>query len=130
MNQYIITDEDISAITDYVLGAFYEGENKEKMYDLIKAQVSVIRSHPYDPQADNIDEWCKLHEEVLKGIRTEAYGSGYSDGEIIGAQSKREKVLDELNAEWMRLCSLPIMHLEKFSMIGDKIAKLRQGEQE
>jgi hypothetical protein len=30
----------------------------------------------------DIDEWCKLHEEILKDIRTEAYRSGYHDGEI------------------------------------------------
>ena len=52
MNQYIITEEDICTIRDYVLGAFYEGENKEKIYDLLKAEFSVVRSHPYNPQAE------------------------------------------------------------------------------
>ena len=72
-DQYIITGEQIRAIA-------YDGistaglKNKR---DALKA----VKSHPYNPQADDIDEWCKLHEEVLKDIRIEAYRSGYQDGE-------------------------------------------------
>lgn len=29
---------------------------------------------------DEITEWCKLHEEILKDIKTEAYRSGFHDG--------------------------------------------------
>ena len=52
MNRYIITEEDICTIRDYVLGAFYEGENKEKIYDLLESQFSVMRSHPYQSERD------------------------------------------------------------------------------
>jgi len=55
MKQYIITEEDLCTIRDYILGAFYEGENKEKMYDHIKAEFSVIRSHPYQSERDDED---------------------------------------------------------------------------
>jgi hypothetical protein len=54
MNQYIITEEDICTIRDYILGAFYEGENKEKIYDLIKAEFSVIYSRPYQSERDKV----------------------------------------------------------------------------
>jgi len=61
MNQYIITEDDICTIRDYVLGAFYEGENKEKIYDLLKSLFSVIRSRPYPPSERDIPE-CKITE--------------------------------------------------------------------
>ena len=54
MNRYIITEEDICTIRDYVLGAFYEGENKEKIYDLLESQFSVMRSHPYQSERDKV----------------------------------------------------------------------------
>jgi len=54
MNQYIITEESICTIRDYILGAFYEGENKEKIYDLIKSEFSVMRSHPYQSVRDKV----------------------------------------------------------------------------
>ena len=54
MNRYIITEEDICTIRDYVLGAFYEGENKEKIYDLLESQFSVMRSRPYRSERDKV----------------------------------------------------------------------------
>ena len=54
MNQYIIAEEDICTIRDYVLGAFYEGENKEKIYELLESQFSVMRSRPYRSERDKV----------------------------------------------------------------------------
>jgi hypothetical protein len=39
--------------------------------------------------SNDFDEWCKVHEEVLKDIQTSAYGEGYHDGELVGAASER-----------------------------------------
>jgi len=63
MNQYIITEESICTIRDYILGAFYEGENKEKIYDLIKSEFSVMRSHPYQSERDKVLD--ELYEFVM-----------------------------------------------------------------
>jgi hypothetical protein len=41
----------------------------------------------------DIDEWCKVHAEVIKDIQTSAYREGYHDGEVVGAKRDREKVL-------------------------------------
>ena len=61
MNQYIITEESICTIRDYILGAFYEGENKEKIYDLIKSEFSVMRSRPYQNQREKVlDDYCNI----------------------------------------------------------------------
>jgi hypothetical protein len=43
-----------------------------------------------DERKKELDEWCKVHEEVLKDIQTSAYGEGYHHGEIVGAASERE----------------------------------------
>jgi hypothetical protein len=74
MNQYIITEEDLCTIRDYILGAFYEGENKEKIYDLIKSVFSVIRSHPYQSERDTCPQnkiWqhCPAAEQIRKDAR-------------------------------------------------------------
>ena len=70
MNQYIIAEEDICTIRDYVLGAFYEGENKEKIYDLLESQFSVMRSHPY--QSERYRPVCYPDCENEKRIRKDA----------------------------------------------------------
>ena len=41
------------------------------------------------PEEQEIDEWCKLHEEILKDIKTEAYRSGYYEGELIRDKSEQ-----------------------------------------
>jgi len=64
MNQYIIAEEDICTIRDYVLGAFYEGENKEKIYGLLESQFSVMRSHPYQSERD------KVLDELKRDLKT------------------------------------------------------------
>lgn len=60
----------------------------------------IVASHSSAPvpESQEIDEWCKLHEEILKDIKTEAYRSGYYEGELIRdklEQSIRQDALDD-----------------------------------
>jgi len=105
MNQYIITEEDLCTIRDYILGAFYEGENKEKMYDHIKAEFSVIRSHPYQSERDKLhlsssdllliahDEWKRREER--KNIHEHiSWVNGWISGFLTSRKFVQEKVAE------------------------------------
>jgi hypothetical protein len=119
MNQYIITEEDICTIRDYILGAFYEGESKEKMYDHIKAEFSVIRSHPYRciemketivALFHRIEKQPEFKDAFVKLPNAErSYMAGDFYNIIVGCshpyQSEREKVLDELVSMLIESCS-------------------------
>jgi len=136
MNRYIITEEDICTIRDYVLGAFYEGENKEKIYDLLESQFSVMRSHPYqsewDTVLDIICEWLRYNDpkglyHYIKNELRQKVGElqyqcgddcqGECSGEVTGTpfcpQPERDKVLgDEHYRNALSLCDNLLVHLE------------------
>jgi hypothetical protein len=87
MNLYIITEEDICTIRDYILGAFYEGEDKEKIYNLLKSEFSVIRSRPYQSRRNKV-----LWSEV-------------ADLSILQDALNEDGALKELGDVW---CDVPI----------------------
>ena len=51
---------------------------------------------------DDIDSWCKIHEEVLKDIRTESYRSGYHDGGVVGRERAINDVRDAIAADMVK----------------------------
>jgi hypothetical protein len=119
VNQYIITEEQLSDLekrgsgSKDCIGGFREDIAKE------------IRSHPYQSERD-IDEWCKVHSEVIKDIQTSAYREGYHDGEVVGAKGEREKVLEKF---WISIISdreLPKIIPNYYSVVLDRILKIKE----
>jgi len=108
MNQYIITEEQktpdnpLNYATMAILArigkqaefkeAWEKLENAERnyicgdIYNIVKSACS----HPYQSERD-IDEWCKVHSEVIKDIQTSAYREGYNDGK----KSEQGKAMDK-----------------------------------
>lgn len=58
----------------------------------IREEIESKSPFRFRPEDLELGEWCKLHEEVLKDIRTEAYRSGFHDGEKC-EMDKYEKIL-------------------------------------
>ena len=84
MNQYIITEEQLLVMTSWAT-------NKDVcLYEKRLSIANDVRSHPYQSERD-IDEWCKVHSEVIKDIQTSAYREGYNDGK----KSEQGKAMDK-----------------------------------
>ena len=81
MNQYIITEEELLDTRSYI---YHEDEVAFSRIE------SKVRSHPHQSERD-IDEWCKVHSEVIKDIQTSAYREGYNDGK----KSEQGKAMDK-----------------------------------
>lgn len=73
-----------------------EGDGWSESFHSNYIHVENFKFAPSSATSDaDLDEWCKLHEEILKDIRTEAYRSGFHDGEKCELD-KYEKVLSKL----------------------------------
>ena len=111
MNQYIITEEELNQIkNDCYHPNTLSCEECEFASDGINpctwkganALMDEVMTHPYQSERD-IDEWCKVHSEVIKDIQTSAYREGYHDGEVVGAKGERDKVLELCDKEQKKL---------------------------
>ena len=112
MNQYIITEEELNQIkNDCYHPNTLSCEECEFASDGINpctwkganALMDEVMTHPYQSERD-IDEWCKVHSEVIKDIQTSAYREGHHDGEVVGAKGERDTVLERLHIWFENYC--------------------------